>query len=374
MSPTPRPAGATLPPTALKASPTYRQDGAERILGISLEWTVGRNNGSGLPGDWTEGKNGDYPRQYEVELNGGEFVQTVVIGFNSLPSWGTYWNLARTHWLSLGPAATGRHSVRIRAELGGGWSEWTEPAEADLAGAEAYRNPYSESGSPARTADDSPAGSADGAPRHGTVYHPLSRTYRALVRKEQDPVCQAAYQQVDNPGDWAAVVPAVTADNKAWNGQYLEYRKYLAADEPVVPSAGRKEFRGLALRPGDVAGADWPVDRLDTAGGELTLTYGYTQPHTGWTWTHQWFVTRDGWRPEDGISWDTLDPVPFLVDLYGGDDVPAPEQPLNRVETRTLRTVPRKSGRHALVNIWGGHGGHGGWGEYFVSVCDVRFG
>jgi hypothetical protein len=356
---------AAIPPTELKASPTYRQDGAERILGISLEWTVGQNNGSGAPGDWTEGKDGRYPRQYEVRVNDGELEQTFVIGFNSLPTWGTYWNLARTHWLSLGPAATGRHTMRIRAKMNGGWSEWTNTAEADLADATAYRNPYSESGAPARA--EAPA------PRHGTVCRPLSRTYRALVRKEQDPVCRAALQQVDNPGDWAAVVPAVTADNKPWNGQYLEYRKYFAPNDPVIPSAGRREFRGLALRPADVAGADWPVDRLDTGQGELTLTYGYSQPHTGWTWTHQWFVTRDGWQPEDGISWDTLDPMPFLVDLYGGDDVPIDDPDLNRTETRTIHTVPRKTGRHALVNIWGGHGGHGGTGEYFVSVCDVHF-
>ncbi|MFG2821460.1 lytic polysaccharide monooxygenase [Kitasatospora sp. NPDC048365] len=355
------------PPAELKAAPTYRQDGNERIVGISLEWTVGENDGSGQPGDWEDGsKGGRYPRQYEVQVDDGRIEQTVVIGFNKLPSWGSYWNLARTHWMSLGTQAAGRHTVRVRAKLDGGWSEWTAGAEVDLDAATAYRNPYSESGSPARTEE------AD--PRHGTAYRPRSRTYRALVVREDDPVCKAAYDQVDNPGEWRGVVPNVTDDNRAWNSEdrYLEYRKYFAPDAPVIPSAGRDSFRGLALRPSQVGGADWPVDHLDTSGGELTLTYGYTAPHTGWTWSHQWFVTRDGWQPEDGVSWDALDPVPFLVDLYGGDGVPT-EDPFVEFETRVVHAVPRKSGRHALVNIWGGHGGTGGWGEYFVSVCDVHF-
>ncbi|MFE3113085.1 lytic polysaccharide monooxygenase [Kitasatospora indigofera] len=355
----------TAAPRDLRATATFRTDGGEKLYGISLEWTTGANDGGGRPGDWDSGLAGGYPTRYEVDLNEGALRQSVVIGLHALPTWGTYWNLARTHWVSLGTEVDGQYRLRVRAKLADGWSPWTDTVTVDPQGAVAYVNPYSESGAPARAEEVTPA--------HGSVDEPVSRVLLTMQLKDPSPMCAAARERITaDDGDWPAVVPPGTVQNPPWNGQYLEYRKFFAGLGPVVASANNPAYAGLDLTPAQAGGQDWPLTRIDAAATELTLRYGYTAFHRGWTWTHQWFVTVDGWHPDDGISWQTLEPFPFFVDLYGGPGEKA-QPPYNETETHVIGTVPRKSGRHAFVNIWGGHGGHGGAGEFFVSVSDVLF-
>ncbi|HEY5832992.1 lytic polysaccharide monooxygenase [Streptomyces sp.] len=352
-------------PRDLRAAATYRTDGGEKLYGISLEWTIGENNGAGRPGDWESGTAGGYPRLYEVELNDGELRQTVAVGFHALPTWGSYWNLARTHWVSLGTDPDARYEVKVRARQADGWSPWTNTVTVDAKDAVAYVNPYSESGAPAAAEEI--------APMHGSVSRPVSRALYALPLNDPSPMCAAARERITAPGDWAGIVPPGTVENPPWNGQYLEYRKFFAGRGPVIASANRTEFAGLDLTPSQVGGADWPTTTIGASADELVLQYGYTAFHRGWTWTHQWFVTVDGWQPDQGISWETLEPFPFFVDLYGGPGEHSEGTPWEETETHVIQTVPRKSGRHAFVNIYGGHGGHSGKGEFFVSVCDVVF-
>ncbi|MFF8652946.1 hypothetical protein [Streptomyces huasconensis] len=62
----------------------------------------------------------------------------------------------------------------------------------------------------------------------------------------------------------------------------------------------------------DGSWGDWPAP-LDASATEHTRSYAYTAHHVGETWTHQWFVTKDGWNLENGLTFENLDPVPFMI-------------------------------------------------------------
>jgi hypothetical protein len=147
-----------------------------------------------------------------------------------------------------------------------------------------------------------------------------------------------------------------------WNGSCLEYRTF--AGGASVPSAGNPAFAGLDLPTEPCLG--WPATRLDTSAGEVTFTYLHTAHHIDATWTHQWFATRDGWTPENGVSRADLEPTPFLTEAHGD----------RNVASWTTAALAGKPGRHAIIDVRGGHGGpslpDGGLaGEFFLSCCAV---
>ncbi|WP_405188771.1 hypothetical protein [Streptomyces anulatus] len=72
------------------------------------------------------------------------------------------------------------------------------------------------------------------------------------------------------------------------------------------------------------------------------------------------------------LSWEDLEPVPFLVEVQGSHGE-------EESSTWEFATFPRGAGRPAVVHIWGGPGGpdtpdgaNGGKaGEFSASTCDV---
>lgn len=344
-----------VPPRNLTATAAYRTDGEVLLHGIQLEWTVGENEGGEWPppADWHDGDNPPYPHEYEVWIDGGAVKQTAGIYW---PSWAGGWQWARAHWLCLGTDPVPEYRVKIRAKLSdGAWSDFTN----EVVVATKKAQPYADVAPRAELAGQS-GGSP--VPRHGSVGYPESRAVRAIRDNDPAEICQRA-RELNTSTTWQEVVPPeqrMVAD-PPWNGTYLEYRKFFQG--PDVASASNPAFAGL-----DLVG-DWPTTALDASAPELTFAYAYTAHHVDHTWTHQWFVTRDDWDPDLGVSWETLEPVPFMTETHGD----------TRVNTYVTSALSgRKSGRHAIVDVWGGHGGPMGEGgrlagEFFVSVCDVTF-
>ncbi|OKK21837.1 hypothetical protein AMK16_00725 [Streptomyces sp. CB00455] len=332
------------------------------MYGISLRWRIGENGpDQGAwppPGDWNEG-DAPYPHLYEVWLN-DELKQTVFLYW---PAWN--WMQSNSHWVDLGDEEPGEQfSVKIRARVDGQYTPFTNTVTV---GAEssvqwAAREPRQKGAQ----------GSSREGQRHGTVNHPRSRAAVAIRDEDPSPICAEA-RRVNTSTVWQEVTPGAARmlADYPWNDaqKYLEYRKFF--EDATVPSAGNAAFRGLDLAP-DATLGEWPLTELDTSAATQSFSYDYTAYHTNETWSHRWFLTRADWVPGTGLTWQDLEPIPFLVEVQGSHR----EEESNQWEFASL---PRRTGRAAIVHIWGGHGGpdtpdgeNGGkTGEFFASTCDV---
>ncbi|GAA3259682.1 lytic polysaccharide monooxygenase auxiliary activity family 9 protein [Streptomyces lavendulae] len=354
-------------PSGLRAEIRYRDDGKYTMYGISLRWQVGENSpDQGIwppPADWDQG-NAPYPRVYEVWLN-DELRQTVFLHWSA---WN--WMQSNSHWVDLGDEEPqGLFHVKIRAKVGDQFTPFTNTVTI---GSERICVCKWSVSQPRRRAPRT-SGPARVDPRHGTANHPRSRAGAAIRDLDSSRICVEARRMI-NSGEWAEVVPGaarILADYP-WNHaqKYLEFRKFF--EEGALASAGNPVFRGLDLAPDDTFG-DWPLTELDTSAPTQTFTYDYMAYHWGETWSHRWFITRSDWDPSEGLSWQDLEPTPFLVEVHGSP----------REEESTsweFASFPRRTGRAAIVNVWGGHGGpdtpngeNGGkTGEFFLSICDVN--
>ncbi|MGW5849929.1 lytic polysaccharide monooxygenase [Streptomyces sp. NPDC055254] len=350
-------------PSDLRADIRYREDGKYTTYGISLRWRIGENGpDQGAwppPADWNDG-NAPYPHRYEVWID-DELKQTVFLYW---PSWN--WMQSNAHWVDLGDREpAGDFRVKIRAQVDGEFTPFTNTVTVGSASPLqwAVREPRREA---AEDRSESPR------PRHGTVNHPRSRAAVAIRDEDPSPICVEARRR-NTSTVWQEVVPGAARmlADYPWNfdRKYLEYRKFFEGD--TVPSVGNDAFKGLDLAP-DATLGEWPLTELDTHAPSQTFSYDYTAYHTNETWSHRWFITRADWIPGNGLAWQDLEPIPFLVEVQGSH--------LAEESSRwEFSSLPRRTGRAAIVHIWGGHGGpdtpngeNGGkTGEFFASTCDV---
>ncbi|MEU9456689.1 lytic polysaccharide monooxygenase auxiliary activity family 9 protein [Streptomyces sp. NPDC048277] len=348
-------------PTGLRADIKHRADGKHQMYGLHLRWQIGDNQPDHgtwpPPADWNDG-NAPYPHVYEVWIN-DQARQTVFLHW---PSWD--WSLSNTHWVDLGEEPADLYVVKIRARTGDGqYTPFTNAVTVNGGEAVNWTAPAPR--------HDAPAAPAEAGPRHGTVNHPRSRAAAVIRDLDPSPICEEA-RRLNTSTDWHEVLPGaerMLADYP-WNHQeqYLEYRKFF--DGSNVASTGNPAYRGLDLAPDDKLG-DWPLTELDTGTATQTFTYDYMAYHTGETWSHRWFITREEWSPGNGLTWEDLDPIPFLVEIHGSTE--------EESTSWEFTTLPRRLGRAALVEVWGGHGGPhtpngengGNTGEFFLSTCDV---
>ncbi|MFJ1744873.1 lytic polysaccharide monooxygenase [Streptomyces sp. NPDC088116] len=111
-------------------------------------------------------------------------------------------------------------------------------------------------------------------------------------------------------------------------------------DRQVVPdgqlcSGGLDAYKGL-----DLARTDWPATTL-RAGAAFTLTYASTIPHEG---TFSLYLTREGYDPGKALTWDDLDPQPFIT---------AKDPRLENGAYRITGALPDgRTGRHVLYTVW----------------------
>ncbi|MFD0265086.1 lytic polysaccharide monooxygenase auxiliary activity family 9 protein [Streptomyces sp. NPDC127106] len=343
-------------PEDLRATATYRDDGDVKLEGISLTWRIGANSadqGTTEPPDWNGGRPA-YPHHYEVWLD-GRVAQTADLYW---AAWYPHWQSANRHWVCLGETPAREYRVKIRARnADGSWGPFTDEISVDTSNSQPYSVPV-----PMRAAEEQQRVEV----RHGSQQFPVSRAIRAIRDGDDAPICQEA-RRLNTSTTWQEVVPPDTAANPPWNEArgYLEYRKFFRGAD--VASAANPAFRGLDLPSANGFG-DWPATTMQAEVRAHTFTYRYTQNHLGPKWTHQWFITKDGWDPAQGVSWEALEPIPFMVETHGSGT--HGDQELQY----TTEAVPPRRGRHAIVNIWGGgDAGPEYKGEFFVSVCDVDF-
>ena len=347
-------------PSDLRAEVRHRTDGQHTMYGISLRWQIGENSPEQgawpPPEDWNNGE-APYPHVYEVWIN-GTARQTVFLYW---PAWD--WTPSNSHWVDLGEDPDDEYSVKIRAKADGQFTPFTNEVTVSRASARPWSPPYG-------LQQTRRSGAV--SPLHGTANHPRSRAAAAIRDQDPSPICVEA-RRLNTSTDWHEVVPGaerMLADYP-WNNalKYLEYRKFFQGS--TVASTGNSAFRGLDLAPDSSLG-EWPLTELDTSASSQTFTYDYMAYHTSESWSHRWFITRGGWDPGSGLRWEDLEPTPFLVEVQGS----------HRQEESTsweFATFPRRTGRAAIVDIWGGHGGpdtpdagNGGkTGEFFASTCDV---
>jgi hypothetical protein len=151
--------------------------------------------------------------------------------------------------------------------------------------------------------------------------------------------------------------------------RYSEYRKFSLGFD--VCGAGNTDNLGLNLLPD--ATRSWASTDFGGVNGSYTFKYRYTAYHPGEYWTHDWYITKLGWQPSDGISWASLEPVPFMVGHLAA---------LDEYHTDTM---PARTGAAAIVQVWSGPGGPDlpkpppnpqfpKAGEFFTSCSDVDFG
>ena len=350
-------------PTGLAGTADLRTDGSWRLHGINLTWTIGQNDGSGEPGDWNGGRP-DYPKEYEVYLD-GQPAQTVYLDWCS--HLGGCWNWARTHWVNLGedPSPDGTR-VKIRAMLGDGtWSAFSN---------EILVLPTSRAGAaaPVITGPDPAQQTDEAAPRHGSTSDPVSRALScssyAGGHDSQDPMCAAA--RAAGVNIWQQVQPTAAAmlADPPFNpvGRYSEYRKFSTGAD--VCSAGNPAYAGLDLA--NDAQRQWVPADFSHVHNAYTFRYQYEQNHPGEYWTMEWFITKPGWQPSQGVSWNDLEQTPFMVGHYDSLD-----------EYRT-ETLPARTGDAVIVQIWAGPGGNDlpglpqpfpKAGEFFTSCSDVTY-
>ncbi|MFJ2645669.1 lytic polysaccharide monooxygenase [Streptomyces sp. NPDC087420] len=164
---------------------------------------------------------------------------------------------------------------------------------------------------------------------HGAPTDPVSRVAACGLTSEGlagSPACRAAVAA--NGGQ-----PLGSWDN-------LRVADVGGRDRQVIPdgklcSAGLAAYAGLDLPRGD-----WPATTL-APGARFTLTYRSSIPHEG---TFSLYLTRQGYSANTPLTWDDLDPEPFLT----AKD-PALENGAYRIPAR----LPAgRTGRHVLYTVW----------------------
>lgn len=212
----------------------------------------------------------------------------------------------------------------------------------------------------------------DRGTRHGNLSTPVSRAILCHPggQNSANSMCRRAreagiylWQEVQPTGAAMKADPPFNT-----RGRYSEYRKFSTGTD--VCSAGNPANAGLDLLPD--SGDSWPTTDLSGVHDSYTFRYDYTAKHPGEYWTMEWYITKNGWEPTDGVSWDELDPTPFMVGHFASLD----EYPTD--------TLPHRTGRHVIVQVWSGPGGPDRdqvedpqfpkTGEFFTSCSDVDFG
>ncbi|WP_017592328.1 lytic polysaccharide monooxygenase [Nocardiopsis potens] len=181
---------------------------------------------------------------------------------------------------------------------------------------------------------------------HGTMGDPVSRIAACFEEGPENPQSEVCKNLVAENGtqplyDWNEVnIP--NADGR--------HREIIPDGQ--LCSAGRAKYSGL-----DAPGA-WHTTALPSS-GQHTFTYTASAPHRGY---FELYVTKDGWSQDKRLTWDALEPEPFLR-------VDDPEV-VDGTYRLTGALPEGKSGQHMIYAIWQRTDSP----EAFYSCSDVSFG
>ncbi|MEU3397711.1 lytic polysaccharide monooxygenase auxiliary activity family 9 protein [Streptomyces filamentosus] len=126
-----------------------------------------------------------------------------------------------------------------------------------------------------------------------------------------------------------------------WEPQSVEGPKGFPAGGPAdgtLCAGGNSRFAQLD----DPRGGAWPATQV-TAGQSYTFRWQFTARHA--TTNFRYYITRQGWDPNQKLTRAALDPQPFLTVPYNNQQPPS-----------TLShsgTIPAgKTGRHLILAVW----------------------
>ena len=156
------------------------------------------------------------------------------------------------------------------------------------------------------------------------------------------PVSRAAACGTEGAPETPACAAAVAASDgrlpDAWDD--LRVPDVGGRDRQVIPdgrlcSGGLPAYKGL-----DLARDDFPATTV-TAGKTLAIRYRTTIPHEG---RFRIYVTADGYDPARPLSWDDLEPRPFME---------ATDPPLRDGSYVMEGRLPAgKTGSHLIYTVW----------------------
>jgi predicted carbohydrate-binding protein with CBM5 and CBM33 domain len=194
------------------------------------------------------------------------------------------------------------------------------------------------------------------ASAHGAMMTPGSRTFLCW----EDGLTPQGNIQPKNSACAGAV--AQSGDNSLYNWFSVLRSDGAGRTEGFVPdgqlcSGGNPSFSGF-----DRVG-NWPVTHL-TAGANFSFTYNKWAAHPGWFFL---YVTRDGWNPDQPLTWADIEDEPFLT-----ADHPPSTGPVGSVDGKYewSGTLPAgKTGRHIIYSVWKRSDSN----ETFYGCSDVVF-
>jgi len=143
-----------------------------------------------------------------------------------------------------------------------------------------------------------------------------------------------------------------------WEPQSVEGPKGFPGAGPAdgsICSAGLSQFAQLD----DPRGGGWPTTNM-SGGANFDFKWHLTAMHA--TTSFRYFVTRDGWDPNQPLTRGALDPEPFLYVDGGGQQPPS--------DVTHSGTLPNKSGRHLILSVWD----IADTANAFYQCADVNFG
>ncbi|MGY3336550.1 putative carbohydrate-binding protein with CBM5 and CBM33 domain [Streptomyces filamentosus] len=126
-----------------------------------------------------------------------------------------------------------------------------------------------------------------------------------------------------------------------WEPQSVEGPKGFPTGGPAdgtLCAGGNSRFAQLD----DPRGGAWPATPV-TAGQSYTFRWQFTARHA--TTNFRYYITKQGWNPNQKLTRAALDPQPFLTVPYNNQQPPS-----------TLShsgTIPAgKTGRHLILAVW----------------------
>ncbi|WP_030763538.1 lytic polysaccharide monooxygenase [Streptomyces griseus] len=143
-----------------------------------------------------------------------------------------------------------------------------------------------------------------------------------------------------------------------WEPQSVEGPKGFPNGGPAdgtLCAGGNSRFAQLD----DPRGGAWPATQV-TAGQSYTFRWQFTARHA--TTNFRYYITKQGWDPNQKLTRAALDPQPFLTVPYNNQQPPS-----------TLShsgTIPAgKTGRHLILAVWT----IADTGNAFYACSDVKF-
>lgn len=93
----------------------------------------------------------------------------------------------------------------------------------------------------------------------------------------------------------------------------------------------------------------WPMLEV-RPGQDFHVSWEYSAPHT--TRGYNWFITKDGWNPEERITRDQLEPKSIYEDYYTQVPYYSHSAELQPKVEHHIKLPTHKKGHHVLVLLW----------------------